>query len=113
MYRHRPSVAPSLFLSQLFAGHSFYGHLSDVWAMGVVLFVSLTGVPPFSVPALSDQRFKLIYEGHIEKLLEHWRMSHIMSPLAKDCISRMLCPPERRMNIQQVLQHPFVTGANV
>lgn len=96
---------------ELFGGHSFYGHLSDVWAMGIILFISLTGVPPYQLPAVSDQRFKLIYEGNLGKLLAAWGMTNIMSPAAKDIISRMLCPPEKRMNIQQVLQHPFVTGA--
>ena len=77
----------------------------------VQLFISLTGVPPYQLPAVSDQRFKLIYEGNLHKLLAAWQMTNIMSAAAKDILSRMLCPPERRMNIQQVLAHPWVTGA--
>jgi len=68
-------------------------------------------VPPYQLPALSDQRFALIYQGNLNTLLTAWQMQNIMSPAAKDIISRMLCPPERRANIQQILAHPFVTGA--
>lgn len=92
---------------ELFAGSSFYGHLSDIWAMGIILFICLTGVPPYQLPAISDHRFKLIYEGNLQTLLEAWKMSHLMSSMVKDILSHMLCPPERRMNIQQVLNHPF------
>lgn len=94
----------------MFAGHSFYGHLCDVWSMGIILFISLTGVPPYQLPAMSDQRFALIYAGNLPKLLAAWQMTNIMSAGAKDILQRMLCPPERRMNIQQVLAHPWVTG---
>lgn len=78
--------------------------------MGIILFISLTGVPPYQLPAMSDQRFALIYAGNLPKLLAAWQMTNIMSPGAKDILQRMLCPPERRMNIQQVLAHPWVTG---
>lgn len=96
---------------EMFAGHSFYGHLCDVWAMGIILFISLTGVPPYQLPALSDQRFRLIYTGHLHKLLAAWQMTNIMSAQAQDIISKMLCPPAQRLNIQQVLAHPFVVGS--
>lgn len=97
---------------ELFASLPFYGHLSDVYAMGVVLFIMLTGVPPYQSPAIADQRFKLIYEGQIGKLLTAWNMPNIMSRAARDLLSRMMCPPEQRLNIQQVLAHPFVTQAS-
>ena len=73
---------------------------------GIILFISLTGVPPYQLPAVSDQRFALIYNGNLAKLLAAWQMTNIMSAGAKDILSRMLCPPERRMNIQQILAHP-------
>jgi hypothetical protein len=76
---------------------------------GIILFICLTGVPPYQLPALSDQRFALIYNGNLNTLLTAWQMQNIMSPAAKDIIARMLCPPERRANIQQILAHPFVS----
>ena len=54
---------------EIFSAKDFSGPLADVWSMGIVLFISLFGVPPYQIPAASDQRFALIFSGQVWRLL--------------------------------------------
>lgn len=98
---------------EIFMGQSFSGMLCDIWSMGVILFISLTGVPPYQLPATSDQRFGLIFTGQLNRLLQAWKMNDWFSDEVKDLMSHMLCKQEQRFNIQQVLNHSWVKNANV
>jgi serine/threonine protein kinase len=64
---------------ELFGGAAFDGKLCDTYSMGVILFIILTGVPPFEMSAESDARFRLIYTGQLRKLLQTWQLLHVVS----------------------------------
>jgi serine/threonine protein kinase len=93
---------------ELFQGEHFYGHLCDIWCIGIILFTSLTGVPPFPMPVKTDGRFQLIYTGRISELLKAWNMTDRIPPLCLDLLIHILCPAAKRYNIQQVLAHPWL-----
>jgi len=95
---------------EIFGGQSFHGFQADVYSCGVILFIMLTGVPPYQFPSKGDARFKLIYSGEIRHLLRRWNFyPGVLSENSVDLLSKMLCPPENRLTIAQVLQHPFFT----
>jgi len=93
---------------EIFASQPFHGPASDIWSMGIILFISLFGVPPYQVPALSDQRFALIVTGQIRRLLQAWKMNDLVSEDAISLISDMLCDEDKRINIEQILNHPWL-----
>ena len=97
---------------EIFSSLSFSGPLADVWSMGIVLFISLFGVPPYQIPARSDQRFALIFSGQIARLLAAWKMTEVASPDAVDLIARMLCAEDRRISVDEVLAHPWLAGVS-
>eukprot|EP00639_Heterosigma_akashiwo_P004038 CAMPEP_0194571942 /NCGR_PEP_ID=MMETSP0292-20121207/8723_1 /TAXON_ID=39354 /ORGANISM="Heterosigma akashiwo, Strain CCMP2393" /LENGTH=166 /DNA_ID=CAMNT_0039422827 /DNA_START=573 /DNA_END=1072 /DNA_ORIENTATION=- len=41
----------------------FDGLAVDLWACAVMLFIMLTGVPPFELPSMVDQRFRMVNSG--------------------------------------------------
>jgi len=54
----------------------------DMWGVGVVLFIVLTGLPPWDVvkgPSFEDVRFKHVVQGRIVKLLAAWGVPKISS----------------------------------
>ena len=97
---------------EIFSSRAFSGPLADVWSMGIVLFISLFGVPPYQIPAASDQRFALIFSGQINRLLQAWRMTEVASKEAVDLISRMLSEESRRISVDEILQHPWLNKSS-
>ena len=96
---------------EIFSSRAFSGPLADVWSMGIVLFISLFGVPPYQIPAASDQRFALIFQGQIQRLLQAWRMTEVASKDAVDLISRMLSEESKRITVDEIMQHPWLKNA--
>ncbi|OWF52900.1 serine/threonine-protein kinase DCLK1-like isoform X2 [Mizuhopecten yessoensis] len=84
-----------------------YGFKVDVWAAGVILYILLSGFPPF-VSTSNDQEelFDQILDGKFEFTAPFW---DDVSDSAKDLISQMLdVDPNSRLSAADVLVHPWV-----
>lgn len=87
-------------------GHSYSGEKHDVWSLGVILYVLLSGHSPFT-------------SNHPQQLLEdiknvRYVMPKDISPEAKDLISLMLVAESGdRPSIAQISVHPWLTKGNV
>ena len=87
--------------------HHFDATKVDIWALGVILFIMLTGVPPIESATHLDQRYRMVCAGLLGSMLEQWHMA--VSPLAVDLISRILRPnPDDRLTLDQILTHPWM-----
>jgi serine/threonine protein kinase len=86
---------------------SFNALVSDVWALGVILFIMLTGVPPVDTATPLDPRYRMVSAGLIGSMLEQWGIA--LSPGALDLISRMLRPsPHERLSLLEIAEHSWV-----
>ena len=80
-----------------------YNEKCDIWSVGVILYVLLSGEPPFNGPS----------DGAIYSKIK--KMKFNFPPLrwdkiskeAKDLISHMLAKEDERYNASQVLAHPW------
>lgn len=84
--------------------------LGDVWAMGVVLFICLTGVPPMNQAIATDDKFRMIcYENNLETLVQMWGLEDQLSTTVVDLIKSILrLQPLDRLTIDQIRSHPWL-----
>ncbi|XVF47267.1 hypothetical protein PTKIN_Ptkin03bG0095700 [Pterospermum kingtungense] len=82
-----------------------YGPEADIWSIGVMLYILLSGVPPFWAES-EHGIFNSILRGHIDFTSDPWPS---ISPQAKDLVRKMLnSEPKQRLTAAQVLSHPWI-----
>ncbi|KAI7798794.1 serine/threonine-protein kinase DCLK1 [Triplophysa rosa] len=87
-----------------------YGVAVDVWAMGVILFVLLSGFPPFRSPDRNQEElFCLIQRGDVHFMSPYWDN---VSEGAKALVRALLeVDLKRRLTASQTLQHHWLQHA--
>jgi calcium-dependent protein kinase len=87
-----------------------YGPEADVWTAGVIVYILLSGVPPFWAET-QQGIFDAVLKGVIDFDSEPWP---VISDSAKDLIRRMLNPrPSERLKAHEVLCHPWISQNGV
>jgi len=82
-----------------------YGKGSDLWSLGVLLYVILSGCSPFSADA-EELLLKQVAEAKYDFFENEWKT---ISDEAKDIIRRLLvADPAERMGMAELLEHPWV-----
>ena len=85
----------------------FDGFAIDLWAAGVILYIMLTGFPPYDQASRADQRFDLIINGRLVDQLRNWDIQ--ISDEAGDLLqSMLLLDPRDRLTLADVMAHPWV-----
>ncbi|KAK4279745.1 hypothetical protein QN277_011471 [Acacia crassicarpa] len=87
-----------------------YGPEADVWSVGIILYILLSGVPPFWAETEAGI-FRQILHGELDLVSEPWPS---ISESAKDLVKQMLeRDPRKRISAHKVLCHPWIVDDTV
>lgn len=81
---------------------------ADMFSVGVILFIIVQGIFPFSEAKPDEYYYKLLIEGNLEK---YWKKTggEALSGEFKDLITRMLnYDPEKRLSVDELINHPWM-----
>jgi len=105
--------APELLLDQQ------YDLQCDVFSMGVVLFILITGYPPFEQAHYSDRWFRPLTKSNPGPDTAKFWKNHVGCSISddadcKDLLQRMLCAkPADRITIKEMKAHPWFTAKHL
>ena len=85
-----------------------YTQLCDIWSAGVILYILLSGDPPFNGPN-DNYIYTKISQMKFTFPENKWKN---ISNDAKDLICHMLVPESERYTAEQVLAHPWFKNAS-
>ncbi|KIM90826.1 hypothetical protein PILCRDRAFT_94517 [Piloderma croceum F 1598] len=95
-------IAPEIFLQK------GYGNECDWWSMGTIMFECLVGYPPFCSESTHETYQKIIqWQYHLA-----FPDDVHLSREAEDLIRRLITSPDRRLNVEQMKNHPFFFGVD-
>lgn len=96
-----PYAAP-----EVFSGQQYYGPEIDIWSLGVILFVLVTGTLPFNSDNLQQLKQKV--------LMGKFTVPYFVSKECENLIRNMLLvDPRRRFTLEQVKRHPWLRLAHM
>jgi len=81
---------------------------SDVFSLGVCLFIMLTGSPPWQEASSDDSSFYYVRRGHLGKIVQLWGFAKCVPPAAVNLLTGMFLPQAQRLSLQEVMSHPFL-----
>ena len=84
------------------------GIKSDIFSLGVLLFVIIIGRFPFTSCDKSDGRYNLIINKNYNKYWVNYN-NYNLSKEFKDLMNHMICyEPNERFSIDEILEHPWI-----
>ena len=84
---------------------------ADIWSLGIMLFIMLTGSPLVTKAEMTDVVFRTVKDNGILAVLQHWKMEAHYSAETLDLLDRMLQvdASKRIAHADELLAHPALS----
>jgi len=92
---------------EIVRGIKYRPAVADIWSLGIMLFILLTGSPLIADENLREAVFCVLEIYGIQRILEMWGMNNSFRRDTIDLLTDMLqVNPTKRISINDVLNHP-------
>jgi len=81
---------------------------SDIWSLGVILFMLTFGLKPYSIPKNNDTMFEIIFHDNIKFWAKHTGKSKRVSKELLNIFSHIFCDENDRYTINKLIKHKYV-----
>ena len=86
------------------------GIKSDIFSLGVLLFVIKVGKFPFNMSNYLDKRYRNILEKNYDQFWQGFKKDNLSNDF-KDLINHLVCyDPSERFSIEEILEHPWIVN---
>jgi len=93
---------------EVYARKVYDAKKADIWSLGVMLFMMLIGAPPYEVPTSTCPAFFYVVNGHLRKVLQHWKRLRFVTEDALDLMVKIFKFENERISMEDILKHPFL-----
>lgn len=111
-FLHTVLGTQSYMAPEITARQPYMGHVIDLFALGVILFIMYSGHPPFNQAVPKDPHYKLLVKFRPDMF---WRSHEQGKPAGffteefKDLITNMLAHnPSSRLSMADIIGHPWM-----
>ncbi|EEY64824.1 protein kinase [Phytophthora infestans T30-4] len=96
---------------EVVAGERYNPALADVWSLGIMWFIIMTGSPLVSLASPSEKAFSAVKRHGVCAVIEMWGHSNRISSNTIALLEKMLkVDPRRRICLDQVLANPLFSA---
>ena len=86
------------------------GIKSDIFSLGVLLFVIKVGKFPFNMSNHYDKRYRLIMGKNYEEFWQGFKKDNVSEEF-KDFFNHLICyDPSERFSVDEILEHPWIVN---
>ncbi|RHY27085.1 hypothetical protein DYB32_007059 [Aphanomyces invadans] len=94
---------------EMHSGESYDPVFADLWSLGVMLFIMLTGSPPVESSKASDSVMRFVRQHSWRALVHAWQFDDLVPEDALDLLESLLqLEPSNRCSLAHVMAHPFL-----
>lgn len=111
--RRNGTYGKALYMApEVLFGHDYDGHAVDLWAVGIILFMVVSGGSPWMDNYKHNKVFRSCASGNLRLVVPHWKRNNPKFHLSEDLIDLLqrmfLFKPEERLSLEQIQGHPWM-----
>ncbi|OWZ01282.1 CAMK protein kinase [Phytophthora megakarya] len=92
---------------EVVAGEEYNPVQADIWSLGIIWFILLTGSPLISIASRQNKAFTALEQCGVADVFVSWKCNDKLSTPVIELISQMLkIDPAERISIKEILEHP-------